>query len=66
MPVKDIAGPPLPTVKGRELIIEIHRRLGLLLPKRPRFRDDGGLEPEPIPSGPNPTPLAGGTAAVFE
>lgn len=66
MPVQDLIGPPLPTAEEKALIVELHKRLGMPLPKRPGSRDDGGLEPAPAPRGPAPTPMTGGAAAVFE
>lgn len=63
MPVKDLTGPPLPTAQEKALRIELHRRLGIPLPKRPGYRDDDGLEPVLPPTGPKPTPLAGGAEA---
>jgi hypothetical protein len=63
MPVKDLVGPPLPTAEEKALLLALHRRLGVPLPKRPGYRDEGGLEPVPAPSGPKPIPIAGGAAA---
>jgi hypothetical protein len=64
MPVKDLLGPPLLTAEDRALLIELHRRLGMPLPRRPG--DEGGLEPVPTPSGPKPAPMTGGAAATFQ
>jgi hypothetical protein len=66
MPVKDIVGPPHPTAQEKALLIELHRRLGIPLPKRPGYRDEGGLEPVLTPSGPKPDPMLGGAAARVE
>ena len=66
MPIKDLTGPPLPTAEEKALLTRALKRLGMPLPKRPGFRDDGGLEPAPYPAGPKPTPLAGGAGAVLD
>ena len=66
MPVKDIVGPPLPTAENKALLIELHKRLGIPLPRRPGYRDEGGLEPEPAPSGPKPAPVTGGAAVDLQ
>jgi hypothetical protein len=59
MPVKDLTGPPLLTEEDKALLLELHQRLGMPLPKRRRYRGDDGLEPVVPPSGPKPPPLAG-------
>lgn len=66
MPVKDLTGPPPLTREDQALIIELHRRLGLPLPKRPGFRDEG--EPDPVPVAPRPGsgPLMGGAEAIAD
>ena len=66
MPVKDLAGPPLPTAEEKALLTDLHTRLGMPLPKRPRYRDEGGLEPEPAPYGPKPAPKTGGAETDIE
>ena len=66
MPVKDLTGAPPPSAEDKKLIVELHRRLGIPLPRRPGFRDEGGLEPSPAPSGPTPTPMIGGAAAELD
>ncbi len=66
MPVKDLVGPPLPTMQEKALLIELSKRLGMPLPKRPGTSDEGGLEPVPQPSGPKPAPITGGAAAELE
>jgi hypothetical protein len=66
MPLKDLVGPPRPTVEEKALLIELHKRLGIPLPKRRGYRDEDGLEPEPVPSGPKPAPMTGGATADAE
>jgi len=66
MPVKDLVGPPLPTAEEKTLLIELHKRFGIPFPRRFRYRDEGGLEPEPAPSGPKPAPMTGGAATDLE
>ncbi len=66
MPVKDLVGPPHPSAEEKALVVELHRRLGIPLSKRPGFRDEGGLEPAPTPSGPKPFPMASGAEAEID
>jgi hypothetical protein len=66
MPVKDLTGPPLPTAEEKTRVAELHKRVGIPLPKRPGYRGDEGLEPVPPPSGPKPAPLAGGAEADLD
>lgn len=66
MPVKDLTGPPLPTAEEKALLVELLKRLGMPLPRRRGFRDDGGLELMPQPAGPKPSPLAGGAEAIAD
>lgn len=66
MPVKDLAGPLLPTAEEKALLIDLQTRLGMPLPRRRGYRDEGGLEPEPAPYGPKPAPKTGGAETDIE
>ena len=65
MPVQDLVGPPLLSAEEKTLLIELHKRLGMPLPRR-GYDNGGGLAPMPTPSGPKPVPMTGGAAVEFE
>lgn len=66
MPVQDLTGTPSLTAQEKALIIELHGRLGIPLPRRPGYRGGDGLEPVPSPPDPKPSPSMGGAEATVE